>query len=284
MNLGCASLFFAIVMTCRSLIIGGISGLLKKRTSLYPVTRSSFILGHSRSFAGFSDLVDYSSADKNLDSVQWGEFDILNSRYGVRRSFVDVKLLGTVSGPPNDTAVWLRGRVASVRSKGNACFITLRCDSLYTVQACFFNDKTNPTVSQQMLKFLANLKPETIIDVLAVTAAADVKSCTQNNVELHIRKALIVSKPSVVLPFLLEDAALSQEELDAAAGSDRPLSGVSQETRLNNRWLDLRVPTNHAIMRIRSAVNLLFRESLSNEDFIEINTPKLISGVSTVLL
>ena len=35
-----------------------------------------------------------------------------------------------------------------------------------------------------------------------------------------------------------------------------------QDMRLNSRWLDLRVPANNAIMRIRSGVLQLFRESL----------------------
>ena len=50
--------------------------------------------------------------------------------------------------------------------------------------------------------------------------------------------------------------------------------------RLNNRWLDLRVPANNAIMRIRSGVSQLFREALYKKNFVEINTPKLISGGS----
>jgi aspartyl-tRNA synthetase len=53
-----------------------------------------------------------------------------------------------------------------------------------------------------------------------------------------------------------------------------------QEIRLNNRWLDLRVPANNAIMRVRSGVSLLFREALHGEGFVEINTPKLIAGSS----
>ena len=53
-----------------------------------------------------------------------------------------------------------------------------------------------------------------------------------------------------------------------------------KDTRLNNRWLDLRVPANNAIMRIRSGISLLFRQALDKEGFIEINTPKLISGES----
>lgn len=50
--------------------------------------------------------------------------------------------------------------------------------------------------------------------------------------------------------------------------------------RLNNRWLDLRVPANNAIMRLRSGISLLFREALVQKGFVEINTPKLIAGES----
>lgn len=37
---------------------------------------------------------------------------------------------------------------------------------------------------------------------------------------------------------------------------------VNQETRLDNRVLDLRTPTNQAIFRIQAAVCRLFRETL----------------------
>ena len=50
--------------------------------------------------------------------------------------------------------------------------------------------------------------------------------------------------------------------------------------RLDNRWLDLRVPANNAIMRIKSGVSQLFREALLAKEFVEIHTPKLISGES----
>ena len=55
---------------------------------------------------------------------------------------------------------------------------------------------------------------------------------------------------------------------------------MAQDVRLNNRWLDLRVPANNAIMRIRSGISLLFREALTAKGFVEINTPKLIAGES----
>jgi len=53
-----------------------------------------------------------------------------------------------------------------------------------------------------------------------------------------------------------------------------------QDVRLNNRIIDLRVPTNQAIMRLQAAVSNLFREFLYDKDFIEIHSPKLIGGAS----
>lgn len=49
---------------------------------------------------------------------------------------------------------------------------------------------------------------------------------------------------------------------------------------MNNRWLDLRVPASNAIIRVRSGILRLFRESLYKEGFIEINSPKIIPGES----
>jgi aspartyl-tRNA synthetase len=55
---------------------------------------------------------------------------------------------------------------------------------------------------------------------------------------------------------------------------------VYQDTRLNNRVIDLRVPTNQAIFRLQSGVCQLYREFLLSKDFVEIHSPKLIGGSS----
>ena len=55
---------------------------------------------------------------------------------------------------------------------------------------------------------------------------------------------------------------------------------VLQDTRLNNRVLDLRTPTNNAIFKVQSGVGTLFREALLRRNFVEIHTPKLIAGAS----
>jgi aspartyl-tRNA synthetase len=55
---------------------------------------------------------------------------------------------------------------------------------------------------------------------------------------------------------------------------------VLQDTRLNNRVMDLRTPANNAIFKIQSGVGTLFREALLRRNFTEIHTPKLIAGAS----
>lgn len=59
-----------------------------------------------------------------------------------------------------------------------------------------------------------------------------------------------------MLPFQLDDAArlvTNQEAEDGAGGADADgdkQAVVRQDVRLNNRIIDLRVPTNQAIMRL----------------------------------
>jgi len=128
-------------------------------------------------------------------------------------------------------------------------------------------------------------------------------------VELTIERIHTVSKAESVLPFLVEDAARSEREVEESQDTDRPFPRLGQELRLDHRWMDLRgttlrlakytlrplsiasnrmdelflahtAPANNAIMRVQSAVCQLFRESLYQQGFIEIHTPKLIAGES----
>lgn len=77
------------------------------------------------------------------------------------------------------------------------------------------------------------------------------------------------------LPFQLKDANRPEGSLDEE-GAVR----VSQDTRLDNRILDLRTTAMQGIIRISGMVCHLFREALMRERFVEIHTPKLIGGAS----
>ena len=116
--------------------------------------------------------------------------------------------------------------MSSVRVKGNACFLVLRCGSFYTTQAVHFKDKDDADNSKDLIKYAGGIALESIVDVQGVVAAADVKSCTQANVELQVRKLMVVSRAPSVLPFLLEDAARSDTVIEKSQRTERPFAKV----------------------------------------------------------
>jgi len=226
--------------------------------------------------------VQYLSFDRQNDYEPMGDMLRTMSRSRTGRAFVDIADLGVSDEAihrPGST-VWTRGRLHSIRVKGGSCFLVLRQDSFNTVQACFFKDKEDPEGSAKMIRYLKSLTVESIIDLEGVVAEASVKSCSVQDVELNIKRIHSVAKADAMLPFLVEDAARSEEEVEASQETDRPFPRLGQELRLDNRWMDLRAPANNAIMRIQSAICQLYRESLYSKGFVEIHTPKLIAGES----
>ncbi len=66
----------------------------------------------------------------------------------------------------------------------------------------------------------------------------------------------------------------------AQAGAPLPLPvadkvGAEMDTRLDNRFLDLRKPERRAIFRVRAVILLSIRSYLEREGFVEVQTPKL---------
>jgi aspartyl-tRNA synthetase len=223
--------------------------------------------------------VEYLSFKNQQEYEPMGDLTRVMSTSRTGRNFVPVEDLESDKYKPGDT-VWLRGRLQSIRVKGGSCFLVLRQDSFHTVQACYFKDKENPEQSQKMIRYLKSLTEESIVDLEGTITEAQVQSTSVKTLELKIERIHSVSKAAAQLPFLVEDAARSQEEVEASQDTERPFPRLGQELRLDNRWMDLRAPANNAIMRIQSAVCQLFRESLYSQGFVEIHTPKLIKGES----
>merc|ERR1712127_237629 len=130
-------------------------------------------------------------------------------------------------------------------------------------------------------------------DVKGIVTVPDqpVDSATQKMVELQITAFHCISKANTSMPFLMEDACRpdfeKENDVGAYLGKDEEekpsadgLVRVSQELRLDNRWIDLRTPANQSIFRIESMVGHLFRECLVKKGFVEIHTPKIIGGAS----
>mmetsp|Transcript_39896 Transcript_39896/g.106587 ORF Transcript_39896/g.106587 Transcript_39896/m.106587 type:complete len:576 (+) Transcript_39896:3-1730(+) len=209
----------------------------------------------------------------------FGDLVMVQSNQATKRSFVHTSQLDSSF---IGKEVWVRARVHNTRAKGNNCFIVLR-QSGSTVQGALFKTET---ISKEMIKFAGALSRETIVDVKGLVVKAEVKSCTQNDVELSVLRLYVVSKADVGLPLQIDDAGRSETEIvesekKAAAGEvEGAYVRVGVDIRLDNRVIDMRVPAQNAIFRISSAVCHYFRTALLEKGFVEIHTPKMIAGAS----
>lgn len=141
-----------------------------------------------------------------------------------------------------------------------------------------------------MVEYARRLPKESIIEVKAKVVVPEKPiQTTSQKVELHILEIFTINRSAPMLPFQLEDASRRCENQEDEEKQDKDIKKeegkdakvvVGQDVRLNNRVIDLRVPTNQAIMRIQSGVCQLFREYLYSQDFVEIHSPKLIGGTS----
>lgn len=124
------------------------------------------------------------------------------------------------------------------------------------------------------------MSKESIVNVNATIqkVGSKIESCSQQEVELHVNEFWIVSASEPQLPLQIEDAARRVTNEDSSA--DGPNITVNQDTRLDNRVLDLRTPANQAIYRLEGGICQLFRWALIQRGFVEIQTPKIISAAS----
>lgn len=196
----------------------------------------------------------------------YGNLPIIQSTEKPNRQLLDVKQLTPAFA---DQKVWVRARLQTSRSKGKQCFFVLR-QRYWTVQALV---AVGQDVSKQMVKFTAGINKESIVDIEAYvrTVPQKVEACTQQDVELHVLQVWVVSTAAPQLPMLVEDAARPETD---------ELAKVNQDTRLDNRVLDLRTTTSQAIFKLQAGICALFRKFLTQQGFVEIHTPKIISAAS----
>uniref|UniRef100_A0A672YUW4 Aspartate--tRNA ligase, cytoplasmic n=1 Tax=Sphaeramia orbicularis TaxID=375764 RepID=A0A672YUW4_9TELE len=171
-----------------------------------------------------------------------------------------------------DQLIWLRARVHTSRAKGKQCFLVLR-QQQFNVQALV---AVGDRASKQMVKFAANINKESIVDVEAVVRKVEqkIESCSQQDVELHMERIFVISQAEPRLPLQLEDAV-------------RP-DGEGEEVRRNGGGgtphrkciITTGDTPGQAVFRLQSGVCQLFRDTLINKGFVEIQTPKIISAAS----
>lgn len=96
-------------------------------------------------------------------------------------------------------------------------------------------------------------------------------------ISLNFLQIHLISGLEDRLPFTIDDANRAETEIET---SEQQLNRVLLDTRLNNRTVDLRTPTNQAVFKLQAAIGDFFREFLNSKGFVEIHTPKL-QGAAT---
>ena len=218
-------------------------------------------------------------AARDADPLQdlYGDLPLIQSSRRSGRAWREVKSL---SEKEAGSTVLVRARVDTVRGGGKSCFMVLR-QRTSTIQLVVMADEAGEKCSRTMVKYAAALSKESVVDVEAEVSVPEkpVASCSVSSFELKCVSIKCVSRAGP-LPFDVADASRSEAEVAAAAAEGKLLVTVSQDTRLDGRVVDLRVPASQAIFSIQSAVGALFRETLAKEGFIEIHSPCLIAGAS----
>lgn len=182
-----------------------------------------------------------------------------------------------------EVTVCARVHNARVQS-AKLAFIDLR-QQTENIQAVISEGGENK-ISRQMVKWCGGLNRESIVLVTGLVKKPKdpVNSATISNLEIHVEKVYVIAEGPVQLPMQVKDAMRpppigeEAETEDQVDSQGTPI--VSLKTRLDNRVLDLRTPTNQAIFRIQSGVELLFREYCQNHGFQAIQSTK-IAGAAT---
>ncbi len=153
-----------------------------------------------------------------------------------------------------NTNITVAGWVEDIRNLGSIAFLILR-DKKGTLQLTLLK-KNNP----DLFKELTNLPRES---VLSVKGLCKENQKVRNGYEILPETVTILSLAETPLPLGIVDKVESDFD-----------------TRLDNRFLDLRKPENQAIFSIRNTIIKAAHEYLRSQEFTEIHTPKIIASSS----
>jgi len=179
----------------------------------------------------------------------------------------DRSFCGNLSLSDVGSEVCLSGWVDALRDHGEVLFIHLR-DRTGFIQAVFSPEHT----PRRVYESAASLKSEFCVSlqgrVQRRTEETENPHIDTGKIEVMVRELSILA-PSVVLPF-----PISEKAMTAGGGSGRA-DAVSEDLRLQYRYLDLRRPSmqDHLVKRYRIIKRA--RDFLDTRGFLEIETPIL---------
>ena len=150
--------------------------------------------------------------------------------------------------------ITVAGWVEDIRNIGSIAFIILR-DRKGTLQVTALKKE-----SSEIFEKLVNIPRESVISVEGLCKKSDK---ARNGYEVIPKQVEILSSSEAPLPLGVVDKIESE-----------------LETRLDNRFIDLRKQEIQAIFKIRNEVIAAVHEYLRSENFIEVHTPNIIASSS----
>ncbi len=152
-----------------------------------------------------------------------------------------------------DSEVEISGWIQNVRTVGSIMFAEMR-DVSGTVQ-CVLTKKDHPDLFRE----LSVLPRESVLNI----RGRAVKSQAKAGHEIQVGAVEILNKSETPLPLGVVDKIESDIE-----------------TRLENRFLDLRRREKLSIFKIQSTISNAIREIFVERGFIEIHTPKIVAAAT----
>ncbi|GAP86320.1 putative aspartyl-tRNA synthetase [Rosellinia necatrix] len=149
-------------------------------------------------------------------------------------------------------------------------FVVLR-QSTSTIQAVL--QECEGAVSEQFVRWAEHLYAECIVHVQGEVRAPPetVKACSVHNLEILVSKMYVLVP--VENPLYIDVFGMDQTEEDPETHETQ--LAVSGRVRTTNRIVFLRTPVMQSVFRIRSGICNIFRTTLDEQGFLEIQTPKL---------
>ena len=147
--------------------------------------------------------------------------------------------------------VVISGWLASIRKLGGIVFCTVRDN--YGITQIVVHDE----------KILEGICKETVVRVEGDVVERSSKNgkMATGDIEINVSSLSVLGKCNPVLPFEISDAPNTKEEL-----------------RFKYRYLDLRNPQTHEVLKKRSELLHFIRNKMHDNGFVEVQTPILASS------
>ncbi|KAI0165994.1 aspartyl-tRNA synthetase [Xylariaceae sp. FL1272] len=169
------------------------------------------------------------------------------------------------------TQIGFTARVHHIRNiSAKLAFILLRQQTT-TIQAVL--QVREDVVSENFVRWAEHLYPECIVHIQGELRAPPdtVKGCSIHDLEVLVDKMHVLTP--VENPLHVD--VFSMDRVEENEETHEKELVVSNRVRTANRVLFLRTPVMQSVFRIRSGICNIFRATLDDQGFIEIQTPKL---------